>query len=66
MLLEKSLGQIRKSVEMKFMILHKWFHENRMTLNREKCHYMVTIIVIITLISSKMKRGLLYVIDNRW
>ena len=66
MLLEKSLGQIRKSVEMKFMILYKWFHENRMTLNREKCHYMVTIIVIITLISSKMKRGLLYVIDNRW
>ena len=65
MLLDKNLGQIRKSVEMKFMILHKWFHENRMTLNPEKCHYMVTIIAIITFISSKMKRGLLYVIGNR-
>ena len=26
---------------MDFMILHKWFHENFMTLNPEKCDYMV-------------------------
>ena len=23
------------------MILHQWFHENHMTLNPGKCHYMV-------------------------
>ena len=23
------------------MILHQWFHENHMTLNPRKCHYMV-------------------------
>ena len=23
------------------MILHQWFHENQMTLNPGKCHYMV-------------------------
>ena len=26
---------------MEFMILHQWFHENHMTLNPGKCHYMV-------------------------
>ena len=26
---------------MDFMILHQWFHENHMTLNPEKCCYMV-------------------------
>ena len=26
---------------MKFMILHQWFHENHMTFNPGKCHYMV-------------------------
>ena len=26
---------------MEFKILHQWFHENHMTLNRGKCHYMV-------------------------
>ena len=24
-----------------FMILHKWFHENHMVLNPDKCHYIV-------------------------
>ena len=26
---------------MDFMILHKWFHENHMVLNPDKCHYIV-------------------------
>ena len=26
---------------MEFMILHQWFHENHMTLNLAKCHYLV-------------------------
>ena len=26
---------------MEFMILHQWLHENHMTLNPGKCHYMV-------------------------
>ena len=26
---------------MEFLILHQWFHENHMTLNPGKCHYMV-------------------------
>ena len=26
---------------MDFMILHQWFHENHMTLNPGKCHYMI-------------------------
>ena len=38
---EKSLNQIRRNLEMEFMILHQWFHENHMTLNPGKCHYMV-------------------------
>ena len=25
---------------MDFMILHKWFHENHMTLNLGECHYI--------------------------
>ena len=35
---------MRKSktdLEMDFMILHKWFHENHMVLNPGKCHYIV-------------------------
>ena len=39
-LLEPDLNQIR-NLEMKFMILHQWFHENHMTLNPGKCHYTV-------------------------
>ena len=32
---------IRRNLEIDFMILHQWFHENHMTLNPGKCHYMV-------------------------
>ena len=28
-------------LEMDFMILHKWFHENQMVPNPDKCHYIV-------------------------
>ena len=38
---EKDLNRIRRNLEMKFMILHQWFHENHMTLSSGKCHYMV-------------------------
>ena len=37
----KDLNRIRKNLEDDFMILYLWFHENQMTLNPEKCHYMV-------------------------
>ena len=36
----KDLNQIRRNLEMEFMILYQWFHENHMTLNPGKCHYM--------------------------
>ena len=32
----KYLNRIRRNLEMEFMILHQWFHENHMTLNPEK------------------------------
>ena len=37
----KNLNRIRRNLEMEFMILHQWFHENHMTLNPGKYHYMV-------------------------
>ena len=37
----KDLNRIRRNLEMDFMVLHQWFHENHMTLNLGKCHYMV-------------------------
>ena len=37
----KNLNQVRKNVEMDFLVLRKWFHESHMTLNREKVHYIV-------------------------
>ena len=37
----KDLNRIRRNLEIDFMILHQWFHENHMTLNQGKCHYMV-------------------------
>ena len=37
----RNLNRIRRNLEMEFMILHQWFHENHMTLNPGKCHYMV-------------------------
>ena len=37
----KNLNRLRRNLEMDFMILHQWFHENHMTSNPGKCHYMV-------------------------
>ena len=37
----KYLNRIRRNLEMEFMILHQWFHENHLALNPGKCHYMV-------------------------
>ena len=37
----KDLNRIRRNFEDDFMILYLWFHENHMTLNPGKCHYMV-------------------------
>ena len=39
--LAKYLNRIRRNLEMEFMILHQWLHENHMTLNPGKCYYMV-------------------------
>ena len=35
------LNRIRRNLEIDFMILRQWFHENHMTLNPGKRHYMV-------------------------
>ena len=35
------MRKIKNDLEMDFMILHKWFHENNMVLNPGKCHYIV-------------------------
>ena len=35
------MRKIKNDLEMDFMILHKWFHENPMVLNAGKCHYIV-------------------------
>ena len=35
------MQKIKNDLEMDFMILHKWFHENHMVLNPGKCHYIV-------------------------
>ena len=32
--------KIKNDLEMDFMILQKWFHENHMVLNPGKCHYI--------------------------
>ena len=37
----KNIRKIKNNLEMDFMILHKWFHENHMILNLGKCHYIV-------------------------
>ena len=34
------MGKIKNNVEMDFIILHKWFHENCMVLNSGKCRYI--------------------------
>ena len=35
------MQKVKSNLEMDFMILHKWFHENQMVLNPSKCHYIV-------------------------
>ena len=35
------MQKIKNGLDMDFMILHKWFHENYMVLNPGKCHYIV-------------------------
>ena len=35
------MQKIKNNLEMDFMILHKWFQENHMVLNPDKCHYTV-------------------------
>ena len=35
------MRKIMSDLEMNFMILYKWFHENQMALNPGKCHYIV-------------------------
>ena len=37
----KNMRKIENDLEMDFKILHKWFHENHMVLNHDKCHYIV-------------------------
>ena len=37
----KDLNRIKRNLEMDFMILHQWFHENHMPLNPGECHYML-------------------------
>ena len=37
----KNIQKIKNDLEMDFMILHKWFHENHMVLNPDKCHDIV-------------------------
>ena len=37
----KNMRKIKNDLEIDFMILHKWFHENHMALNPGKCHYIV-------------------------
>ena len=34
----KNMRKIENDLEMDFKILHKWFHENHMVLNHDKCH----------------------------
>ena len=35
------MRKIKNDLEMDFMILHKWLHENRMVLNAGNFHYIV-------------------------
>ena len=35
------MQKIKNDLEMGFRILHKWFHENHMVINPDKCHYIV-------------------------
>ena len=35
------MQKIKSYLEMNFINLHIWFHENYMVLNPDKCHYIV-------------------------
>ena len=35
----KNIQKIKDNLEMDFMILHKWFHDNPMILNTGECYY---------------------------
>ena len=35
------MRKIKNDLEIDFIILYKWFHENQMVLNSGKCHYIV-------------------------
>ena len=35
------MQKIKNDLEMDFMILHKWLHENHIVLNPDKYHYIV-------------------------
>ena len=37
----KGLNRLRRNLEIDFSILNQWFHENHVTLNPGKWHYMV-------------------------
>ena len=37
----KNMQKIKNDLEMDFIILHKWLHENHMVLNPGKSHYIV-------------------------
>ena len=40
-LLEKNLNMVKENLKINFFIIQKWFYENHMVLNPEKCHYLV-------------------------
>ena len=37
----KNMRKIKNDLEMDFMILHKWFHDNYVVINPGKYHYIV-------------------------
>ena len=40
-LLVKNLNMVKENLKINFFIMQKWFYENHMVLNPEKCHYLV-------------------------
>ena len=38
---QENMQKIKNDLEMDFMTLHKWFHENQMVVNASKCNYIV-------------------------
>ena len=37
----ENIEKIKKGLDMTFMILHRWFHENHMVLNPGRCHHIL-------------------------